>query len=252
MNQYDPSATPAPPPGMPAPGPDPGHLLARRGVQWTIISVIVSTLLTLLGFYLQGRHSDDAGSAKSSTSGGTSLTGGATSGVANPGSPDPTTPDPAPTPPTPDDGLTTAERSLRDSLNTDQWQPGSCAHEADAAAVAVLRCTVVTKDATGAKRAGKASIARYAKTSEVQEIYRRATSNLPDGNCDTTQNVRGTWVNAKTGITGGDTACLWDDTLAQYDIFWTYYDQPVIVEIQGPNAADLTAWWHTFNPVLAN
>jgi len=48
----------------------------------------------------------------------------------------------------PTDGLTAAERKLRDSLNSDQWQRESCEHDKAPGATAALLCSVTSAGAT--------------------------------------------------------------------------------------------------------
>jgi hypothetical protein len=267
MSQYDPSATPAPPPGAPPPGADPDRLLARRGVQWTIISLVVSTLLTLLGFYLQGRHSDDGGDfGKSSTTGGTSLTGDTSGGGTDGGSAGgavsdpsdegtgPSSPGPTPTP-TPSDTdtdtdiLTPAERSLRDSLNTAQWQRDSCEHWTMSGATIALRCTVTTQDANSGTGTGKVVIGKYASQDQLQSTYLSYAGNLPLGNCATQVDVRNYWYRSNTDVAAGVAACYWTSSTV-YTMLWTLNGQPVLLEVQGTNPAAVAAWWRTIGPVF--
>ncbi|MFC8512958.1 hypothetical protein [Streptomyces sp. NPDC057257] len=232
MSQYD-------PPGMPGPlRPDPDHLLARRSVRWTIIGVVLSTALALIGLFVQAAQS--GGRTSGSSSGGNS--GDSTAGS----SATATTAGPSESVDSADDGLTSAERSLRDSLNSSQWQRESCEHWTAPDATAALRCTVSTLGGTT-----KAKIATYPSKSEVQEVYLRYTARLAEGNCDTTQNARGTWHENDTSTPAGDMACYWAGA-GQYIIFCTYYDRPALFEVDGNDPAALTDWWHTVDPVFTS
>ncbi|MFF8972384.1 hypothetical protein [Streptomyces sp. NPDC014995] len=71
MSHHGPS-TPPEPPGPPLPDPD-HHRLARRSVRWTVIGVVISTALALIGLYVEA---DDSGHV--SGSGGTTSIGGST------------------------------------------------------------------------------------------------------------------------------------------------------------------------------
>ncbi|MCI3272215.1 hypothetical protein [Streptomyces cylindrosporus] len=243
MSQYD-------PPGMPGPPqPDPDHLLARRSVRWTIIGVVLSTALALIGLFVQASQSG-GGTSAGGTSGGSS---GGNSGDSTAGSGDTgvtggtaTTVGPSESVDSADDGLTSAERSLRDSLNSSQWQRESCEHWTAPDATAALRCTVSTLGGTT-----KAKIATYPSKSEVQEVYLRYTARLAEGNCDTTQNARGTWHENDTSTPAGDMACYWAGA-GQYTIFCTYYDRPALFEVDGNDPAALTDWWHTVDPVFTS
>ncbi|MEU6143075.1 hypothetical protein ABZ848_22240 [Streptomyces sp. NPDC047081] len=241
MSQYD-------PPGMPGPPrPDPDHLLARRSVRWTIIGVVLSTALALIGIFVQTVHSSGgtsgggsggtSGGAVGGNSGGTTVGSGGTSTTVTPSE----SVDSAD-----DDGLTAAERSLRDSLNSDQWKRESCEHWTAPDATAALRCTVTTLGGTT-----KAKIATYPSKSKVQEVYLRYTARLAEGNCDTTQNARGTWHENDTSTPAGDMACYWAGA-GQYIIFCTYYDRPALFEVDGNDPAALTDWWHTVDPVFTS
>ncbi|MGI5455799.1 hypothetical protein ACQEWB_21990 [Streptomyces sp. CA-249302] len=247
MSQYDPPGPPGPP------RPDPDHLLARRSVRWTIIGVVLSTALALIGLFVQASQSNGGdsggGSSGGSSSGGGS--GGSSTGASGPGGTTATggtsstgrTPEEAGAG---DDGLTSAERSLRDSLNSAQWQRDSCEHWTAPDATAALRCTVTTLGGTT-----KAKIATYPSKSKVQEVYLRYTSRLAEGNCDTTQNARGTWHENDSSTPSGDMACYWSGA-AQYVIFCTYYDRPALFEVDGNDPVALTDWWHTVDRVFTS
>lgn len=262
MSRYDPS------PGPPGPaGPDPGHLLARAGVRWTIIGVVVSTLLAVVGLVVQTRQDHGTGDRGGTVAGGAvttpapgPVTGPASTPAATPppSSGVPATPvvDTSPGEPSPDgpsddpgDGLTVAERGLRDSLNSGQWQRESCEHETAPGATAALTCTVTTDSVTAGAVTSKADVALYPSRSKLQEVYRGYAGRLPEGNCDQTMNVRGIWHENDSTTPAGDMAC-YASTATSYVIFCTYYDRPALFQVTGVNPAALTAWWHTLDPVF--
>ncbi|MEU1195504.1 hypothetical protein ABZ446_04705 [Streptomyces sp. NPDC005813] len=248
MSRHDPQPQPQPP-GPPAP-PDPGHLLARTGVRWTIIGVLVSTLLTVVGLVVQARQGHDDTARGGSSAGSSGTNGGpGPSEVTQPVTASATSPVASP----PDDGsgLTAAERALRDSLNTDQWRRESCERETAPGATAALKCTVTTSDATAGTVTTKADIALYPSRSKLQEVYRSYAANLPEGNCDQTMNVRGTWHENDSSAPAGDMACYTADT-TRYVIFCTYYDRPALFQVTGADPAALTSWWHTLDPVFTD
>lgn len=251
MSQYDPPPSPQPPGPPRPPDPDPGHLLARSGVRWTIIGIVVSSLLAVVGLVIQTRQGQSGDTTDHSLPGGTGTTrtpgpNVATTPVDNPAS-GPSSSDSATV--DPGDGLTAAERALRDSLNGDQWQRDSCEHETAPGATAALKCTVTTTDATAGTVTTKADIALYPSKSKLQEVYRSYAAGLPEGNCDQSMNVRGTWHETNAGTPTGDMAC-YASTATTYVIFCTYYDRPALFQVTGANPAALTNWWHTLDPVF--
>ncbi|MFJ4619987.1 hypothetical protein [Streptomyces sp. NPDC088812] len=78
MSSNGPS-TPPDPPGPPLPDPD-HHRLARRSVRWTIIGVVISTVLAVIGLYIDAERSDGADSGGTTSSGGHTGSGGTDSG----------------------------------------------------------------------------------------------------------------------------------------------------------------------------
>ncbi|MFD3932857.1 hypothetical protein [Streptomyces sp. NPDC058614] len=253
MSQYDPSPPPGHlgqpgPPGPPRPpDPDPGHLLARRGVRWTIIGVLVTAALGALPLVTQSRQPSNS----NVSAGGTGPSGSTTSQGAGPStstSPSETTP-PADNPDA--DGLTAADRDLRDSLNTDQWQPQSCEHVTVPGATAGLRCTVTTEDVDLGTVTTKAGIAMYPSKSKLQEVYWSYAARLPEGNCDDEQNVRGSWYENDSTTPDGDMAC-YASSATEYVIFCTYYDRPALFQVTGSDPVALTNWWHGLDPVFTD
>uniref|UniRef100_A0AAU2VG41 Serine/threonine protein kinase n=1 Tax=Streptomyces sp. NBC_00003 TaxID=2903608 RepID=A0AAU2VG41_9ACTN len=225
MSPHDP---PPQPPGPP-PQPDPGHLLARTGVRWTIIGVLISAVLTVAGWVVQARLTHDDGPG----------------GGASPETSAPThTPSPGGTTTAPADGLTAAERELRDSLNSDQWQRKSCAHDRAPGSTAALLCAVTAEGITM-----KADIVLYPSRSKLQEAYQTYASRLPLGNCDVSRNVRGSWHEKGSTLPTGDMVCF---TLAngQYVITCTYYERPALFQVKYTDAAAITRWWKTLDPVF--
>lgn len=149
------------------------------------------------------------------------------------------------------DGLTAADRELRDSLNTDQWQPQSCEHVTVPGATAGLRCTVTTDDVDLGTVTTKAGIAMYPSKSKLQEVYWSYAARLPEGNCDDEQNVRGSWYENDSTTPDGDMAC-YAGSATEYVIFCTYYDRPALFQVTGADPEALTNWWHGLDPVFTD
>ncbi|PKV82969.1 hypothetical protein BX283_0451 [Streptomyces sp. TLI_146] len=220
-----------PPDPQPPPHPDPdrGHLLARTGVRWTIIGVLISAVLTVVGWVVQAQLNHQP-----HTGGGPSPIVSTASNVSGPSE--------TATPPA--DGLTTAEHELRDSLNSDQWQRQSCEHDKAPGAKAALLCSVTTEGGTL-----KADIVTYLSKDKLQEVYRTYARGLPLGNCDVSRNVHGSWHEKDSTMPTGDMACF---TLAngQYLITCTYYDRPALFQVRYASAEAITRWWQTLDPVF--
>ncbi|WP_330305451.1 MULTISPECIES: hypothetical protein [unclassified Streptomyces] len=230
MSPYD------PPPQPPGP-PDPGHLLARSSVRWSIIGVLLTAILTVAGWVVQARlnHNDESPAGASSSGSPTSQA---------PGPSGTTTPTDSLTPA---DGLTAAERKLRDSLNSDQWQRESCEHDKAPGATAALLCSVTSGGATT-----KADIVMYASKSKLQDVYRTYASKYPTlGNCDESRNVHGSWHEKGSTLPTGDMVCF-THTDGQYVITCTYYDRPALFQVKGTDPAALTNWWKTLDPVFTS
>ncbi|MFF4589134.1 hypothetical protein [Streptomyces sp. NPDC001388] len=254
MSQNGPST----PPGPPGPTlPDP-H--TRRGVRWTIIGVVISTAIALISLYLQAQQSrGDQPDPPVTTSSGPAVPVRSPAGESPrtaPSDPPPAgTPGPADSSPEPrsgpDDGLTTAEHDLRDSLNTDQWSRESCSHTVWQGATAALYCTVTTVDLYGVTGTGKASVAMYATKTDRDSVFQTYAGGLPEGDCEAQVNVRGSWSENNTGQAAGDVVCFLSTT-GQYVFLCSYYDRPALVQITGPDQASLTAWWHTLEPVFTD
>lgn len=247
MSSYGPS-TPPRPPGPPLPDPHAG-----RGVRWTIIGVVISTVIALVSLYFQAQQSKGDIADPPPPSSSTPV-----EPVSSPPGESPSSDPPPPTPddsgPTPrsggeDDGLTPAEHDLRDSLNTDQWSPGSCSHTVWQGATAALYCTVTTVDRFGVTGTGKASVVTYETKTDRDAVFQSYASSLPEGNCETQINVRGSWSENNTGQAAGDVVCFLSTT-GQYVFLCSYYDRPALVQITGPDQSSLTAWWHTMEPVF--
>jgi hypothetical protein len=219
-----------PPPRLPDPdpGPDQGHQLARTAVRWTIIGVLISAMLTVVGWVVQARLNQKPDAA-----------GGPSPVVATSGSAGSSR-----TVPTPADGLTAAERELRDSLNSDQWQRKSCEHDKAPGANAALLCSVTTERGTV-----KADIVTYPSMDKRRDVYRTYATRLPLGNCDVSRGVQGSWHEKGSTTPTGDMACY---TLAngQYLIVCTYYDRPALFQVRYANAEAIIRWWKTLDPVF--
>jgi len=93
-------------------------------------------------------------------------------------------------------------------------------------------------------------VGTYPTRSKVQEVYQRYTAQYTEGDCDTQQNVRGSWHEDNTSNPTGDMACYWAGT--RYVIFCTYYDRPALYEVTGTDPAALTQWWHSMHPVFTD
>ncbi|MER5595821.1 hypothetical protein [Streptomyces sp. NPDC002265] len=275
---------PPEPPGPPLPDPD-AHRLARWGVRWTVIGVVISTVLAVVGLYQTGRFggegtqgggttgsSSSAGTATggrggasgdggTSDSGGTSDDGGGTGdgttgdgGTSDAGS---TTDsggasgDDGSSGDGGADGLTDAQRELRDSLNSDQWSRKSCVPDPSPGAKASLLCTVTTKDEYGIPRTGKATVATYPSKYARDVVFQSFATRVPPGdNCQTQATGSGIWSENDTpDKAGGDFVCFLTDS-GQQVILCSYYDRPSLVQITGPDLASLTAWWRTMEPVF--
>ncbi|MET7476328.1 hypothetical protein ABZT17_18410 [Streptomyces sp. NPDC005648] len=259
MSQYDPPGTPH----LPGPPhPDPDRLLARRSVRWTIISVVVSTVLALAGLFFQaaqagGGSGGTSGGGSGGSSGGTdsigtssgasgnggtggggSATGGTAGGGTDNSGTDNSGTDSG-------DGLTSAERTLRDSLNSEQWQRNSCEHITTPEATAALRCTVSTVVGTA-----KATITTYPSKSKADEVYQTYTSQLPEQDCSPQGSARTVWREDDSSTATGDMACYWAS--AQYVIFCTYYDRPALFAVTGTNSTGLMTWWRSLQPVFTD
>jgi hypothetical protein len=269
MSQNGPTPTPRPqPPGSPGPDPGPDH----RNARIAIISLIVTSMLTIIGIVVSVVVADkDDPSDDGRGSGPTARPFHDDTATPSPDDttpePENTTPSPSPTPevttPTPapddtdgteddeDDGLTTAQRELRDSLNPAQWRRESCEPYTAPGAEASLRCTVTTQDPTYGPLTTKASISVYGSKSEAQKVFRDYTAGLPDGNCDQQQNVRGVWSENGSDTPAGDAACYLNTTF-QYVITCTYYDRPALFAVTGPDFPALNRWWHGLEPIFTD
>ncbi|WP_340378009.1 hypothetical protein U5640_25215 [Streptomyces sp. SS7] len=251
---------PATPPGPPVPDPH-----ARRGVRWTIVGIVISTVIALVSLYFQAQQSK-GDIAHPTPSRSASAEPGPTPDDGSPGG-DPPSPtpdgsgpdgegpdgegpdDPSPSPYSGDDGLTLAEHELRDSLNTDQWSRDSCSHTLWQGATAALYCTVTTVDRFGVTGTGKASVVMYETKTDRDRVFQGYAGTLPEGNCEAQINVRGSWSENNTGRAAGDVVCFLSTT-GQYVFLCSYYDRPALVQITGPDQSSLTAWWHTMEPVF--
>ncbi|KUN80006.1 hypothetical protein [Streptomyces griseoruber] len=244
---------PATPPGPPVPDPH-----ARRGVRWTIIGIVISTVIALVSLYFQAQQSKgdsaDPPTPGSSTPAEPVPTPDDESPSSDPPSPTPDDSGPDDSSPTPysgDDGLTLAEHDLRDSLNTDQWSRDSCSHTVWQGATAALYCTVTTVDQFGVTGTGKASVVMYETKTDRDSVFQTYAGNMPEGNCEAQINVRGSWSENNTGQAAGDVVCFLSTT-GQYVFLCSYYDRPALVQITGPDQNSLTAWWHTMEPVFTD
>ncbi|WP_416976369.1 hypothetical protein [Streptomyces sp. T028] len=263
MSQNGPT-TPPQPPGPPLPDPHAG-----RALRWTIIGVVISTVIALVSLYFQAQQSQgDSGdrptvgssvpvdpvrshSGESPGSDPPSPTPD-DPGTDDPGADDPGADDSSPTPRSgADDGLTPAEHELRDSLNTDQWSRESCSHTLWQGATAALYCTVTTVDQFGVTGTGKASVVMYETKTDRDAVFQSYAGNLPEGNCEAGINVRGSWSENNTGQAAGDVVCFLSTT-GLYVFLCSYYDRPALVQITGPDQSGLTAWWHTMEPVFTD
>ncbi|MFI6037709.1 hypothetical protein ACIBBD_26730 [Streptomyces sp. NPDC051315] len=282
MSHHGPS-TPPEPPGRPHPDPD-HHRLARRSVRWTIVGVVISTALALIGLYVDAARSDHGGSGPGTTTGGTTTSGGPSAdpggtdgggstvaggtdsagadgggtsrsggtsdgGTASEGG---TSGSGAASGTSRPDGPTAAEHDLRDSLNSDQWSRDSCTRALWPGSDAALFCTVTTTDAYGTAYTGKASVVTYATKSARDAVFQRYASRVQMGDCETQTDVYGSWAeNDSPDRAAGDVVCYLA-TSGQYVFLCSYYDRPALVQITGPDRAGLTAWWHTMEPVFSD
>ncbi|MEI5527219.1 hypothetical protein WB401_33950 [Streptomyces brasiliscabiei] len=285
MSQPTPPSPP-PSPGPPLPDPDADH--GRRTARIAVISLIVSSLLTVIGFVVtaatSGKSGSDGGTTVgSTTSGGTggedvdadtggtaggSTDGGSdsggTSGDTDSGGTDTGGTDGGGTDGGTDggteggsasggggDGLTSAERELRDSLNDGQWTRESCVSQPAPGSDAALTCTVTTETVTMGPVTTKASVAVYPSRSKQQEVYRAYGGTLQEGDCSLTWNVRGSWYESDSGDPTGDMSCYTPDG-TQYVIVCTYYDRDAIFQVTGSNPAALITWWKGLEPVFTD
>lgn len=263
-----PGTPPPPPPGPPLPDPDADH--GRRSVRIAVISLIVSSVLTVVGFVVtaatSGKGGSDGGTtAGSSVTGGTgdkkadAHTGGTTgstddgtTGATDGGTEDTTTGGPDTHDDTgAGDGLTTAERDLRDSLNENQWQRDSCRRSTVPYARAALVCTVSAQDAAGFEYAAEVAVTEYPSKDVLRSAFRKYAANLPLGNCDVQQGVQGRWTDGTSSKPIGDTACFINNT-GMYDIIRTFYERPVAFEIVGTDPVSLTNWVNALEPVFVD
>ena len=259
MSHHDPSTPP---------GPGADHQWARTGVRWTIISLVVSTAIALVSLFVQayqsrggaGRDDDTQHSSRVVDTGDTGGTNGDDSpspdlgGGTGPGGETDLGEDPPdrPTPAdSPDDGLTSAEHELRDSLNSDQWSQDSCTRTVSQGAEAALYCTVTTVDAYGVTVAGKASVAMYETKTDRDAVFQTYAGSMQEGNCETQINVYGSWSENNTGEAAGDVVCYLSNS-GRYVFLCSYYDRPALVQITGPDQTSLVAWWHTMEPVFSD
>ncbi|WP_055514783.1 hypothetical protein [Streptomyces ossamyceticus] len=237
MSPYGPTPTPRPrPPGSPGPDPGPDH----RNARIAIISLIVTSMLTVIGIVVSVVVADKDDPSDDGRGGGP---------TARPFQDDTDGTDH--TEDGEDDGLTTAQRELRDSLNPAQWRRESCEPDTVPGAEASLRCTVTTQDPTYGALTTKASISVYGSKSEAQKVFRDYTAGLPDGNCDQQQNVRGVWSENGSDTPAGDAACYMNTTF-QYVITCTYYDRPALFAVTGPDFPALNRWWHGLDPIFTD
>lgn len=280
-----PGTPPPPPPGPPLPDPDADH--GRRSVRIAVISLIVSSVLTVVGFVVTAATSGKGGSDGGTTAGG-SVTGGtgdkkvdahtggttgSTDGgtTGSTGSTDGGTDDTTTTGGTdggtddttttggsdPDDdtgagdGLTTAERDLRDSLNENQWTRESCVSEIAPGSDAAVTCTVTTESITTGPVTTKASVAVYPSRSKQQEVYRAYGGTLQEGDCSQMWNVRGSWYESDSGDPTGDMSCYTPNG-TQYVIVCTYYARDAIFQVMGSDPAALITWWKGLEPVFVD
>lgn len=264
MSQYGPTPTPQPQPQPPgAPRPDPPHP-DHRNARIAIISLIVTSVLTIIGIVVSVV-----------VAGPRDLSGGSTPTVQpethtpkdDPVTLDPTTPDPTTpgepttatpeetTTPTPDDseddGLTSAERQLRDSLNDEQWQRESCVSESAAGGDAAVTCAVTSESPiTGDRLSMKATVVVYPSKAEQQKEYRSYSGSFPEGSCAESWNVRDSWYESEEGELTGDMVCSEDGL--QYAIVCTYYERDVIFLATGTDPQLLVEWWYGLDPIFTD
>ncbi|MEE1835362.1 hypothetical protein [Streptomyces sp. SP17KL33] len=278
--------------------PDPDGDHGRRSVRIAVISLIVSSVLTVVGFVVtattSGRTTSDGGTTVGSTTTGSTTTSGTDGGTAGGEKVDATTggtdgqtsgepdggtdgetsgePDggteetvtagtdagtdagteaDTDTDTESDDGLTPAERDLRDSLNDSQWQRDSCRHSTVPDAEAALVCTVSAQDAAGFAYAAEVAVTAYPSKDVLRSAFRKYAANLPLGNCDVQQGVQGRWTDGTSSKPVGDTACFINNT-GMYDIIRTFYDRPVAFEVVGNDPVGLTNWVNALDPVFVD
>ncbi|MBZ3907996.1 hypothetical protein [Streptomyces griseiscabiei] len=295
MSQPTPPSPP-PSPGPPLPDPDADH--GRRTARIAVISLVVSSLLTVIGFVVtaatSGKSGSDGGTTVgSTTSGGTGgedvdadtggTAGGSTDGASDAGGTSGDTAGETGGETGGDtggtdggetdsggtgsagtdsggadggsggggDGLTSAERELRDSLNDGQWTRESCVSQPAPGSDAALTCTVTTETVTMGPVTTKASVAVYPSRSKQQEVYRAYGGTLQEGDCSLTWNVRGSWYESDSGDPTGDMSCYTPDG-TQYVIVCTYYDRDAIFQVTGSNPAALITWWKGLEPVFTD
>jgi hypothetical protein len=231
-------------------------------VRIAIISLIVSSLLTVAGIVVSAATSDKGGKEprKDPTPvGPTEIVQGVSEGKNSGDSPTPTpspspTPTPSPSPGSEDitvdpDGLTTAERELRDSLNDDQWQHDSCTRTTVPDAKAALQCTVSVQDTAGFEYAMQVAVTEFPTKDDLRSAFRKYAANLQLGNCDVQQGVQGRWTDGTSSKPIGDMACF-VNTTGMYDIIRTFYERPVAIEVVGSDPVWLTNWVNTMDPVF--
>ncbi|MFF9040218.1 hypothetical protein ACF090_32660 [Streptomyces sp. NPDC014892] len=290
-----PTPPPGPPPGPPVPGPDGDH--GRRSVRIAMISLVVSSVLTVIGFVVTATTSDrgGAGTTGGTTSGSTTTTGGTDGGDtegtdsggtagATAGGTDTSGTDSGGTDTgaagggddsggggddssggsddgsggsgdgsggSGDDGLTSAERDLRDSLNDSQWTRESCVSEIAPGSDAAVTCTVTTDTVTMGQVTTKASVAVYPSRSKQQEVYLAYGGTLQEGDCSQMWNVRGSWYESDSGDPTGDMSCYTPNG-TQYVIVCTYYDRNAVFQVMGGDPRTLIAWWKGLEPVFVD
>ncbi|MBD9724924.1 hypothetical protein PV755_16410 [Streptomyces caniscabiei] len=279
---------PTPPPGPPVPGPDGDH--GRRSVRIAMISLVVSSVLTVIGFVVTATTSDRGGGTNGGTTSGSTTTTGGTDGGdtegtdsggtagATAGGTDTSGTDTSGTDTSgtdsggtdsggtdtgaagggddssgggDDDGLTTAERDLRDSLNDSQWTRESCVSEIAPGSDAAVTCTVTTESVTMGEVTTKASVAVYPSRSKQQEVYQAYGGTLQEGDCSQMWNVRGSWYESDSGDPTGDMSCYTPDG-TQYVIVCTYYDRNAVFQVLGGDPRTLITWWEGLEPVFVD
>ncbi|MDX2603001.1 hypothetical protein PV379_38245 [Streptomyces caniscabiei] len=268
---------PTPPPGPPVPGPDGDH--GRRSVRIAMISLVVSSVLTVIGFVVTATTSDRGGGTNGGTTSGSTTTTGGTDGGTDGGSAggDTEGTDSGGTAGATaggtdtsgtdsgggddsgsgsggsegDDGLTTAERDLRDSLNDSQWTRESCVSEIAPGSDAAVTCTVTTESVTMGQVTTKASVAVYPSRSKQQEVYLAYGGTLQEGDCSQMWNVRGSWYESDSGDPTGDMSCYTPNG-TQYVIVCTYYDRNAVFQVMGGDPRTLIAWWKGLEPVFVD
>lgn len=212
-----------------------------------IISLIVSSLLTVVGFVVTAATSDgrnDPGKDPTSVRPTDTVQGGGEGPKDDSPSPSPEDTTVGP------DGFTTAERTLRDSLNDNQWQRDSCGRTTVPDAKAALECTVSVADASGVEWTSKVIIMEYPTRDALRSAFRKHTANLPAGNCDTQQDVQGGWTDGTSSKPVGDMACFNDLNTGVYYIIRTFYERPVAFQVFDPDPVSLTNWVNALEPVF--